>query len=296
MDKDQFDGLIAFKVVAEKKSFTEAARALKVSGAAASKMISQLEKKMGVSLFTRTTRTVSMTEAGTSFLKEIGPAIDHIITSQENLKSLAHKPSGTLRINIPGAIYPAFFASFVKKFCEKYPDIKVELYASDQASDIFEDGFDAGIRVSDILAKDMVAVKIQGPVRFVTVASPDYLKRRGQPTHPKDLLTHDCIRLRFGAGENIYDKWEFEDKGREFEVRVNGSLILNDSLLMRHAALEGAGIIYTIYDLIEPDLKTKRLALVLKKFHVSSGGYYLYFPKRSQVAPKLRAFIDELKR
>lgn len=171
----------------------------------------------------------------------------------------------------------------------------VDLYSADQATDIFESGFDAGVRDSDIVAKDMVVLKLFGPIKFVTVASPKYLDKTGRPKHPKDLLTHNCIRHRFGSGTSIYDNWEFQNKGKDFEVRISGSLIFNDSLLILKAALEGAGLMYAPFELIKEYIQKGKLEIVLSSFHVSSEGYYLYYPKISQVSPKLRAFINHFK-
>ncbi|MEA9358409.1 LysR substrate-binding domain-containing protein [Bacteriovorax sp. PP10] len=295
MDKDQLDGLLALKLVAEKRSFTAAAEELRVSSPAISKMITQLEKKMRITLLTRTTRAVSLTEAGKRFLDQAGPAIEQIIIAQEDAQSFAKKPSGVLRLNMPGTFYSGYLFPYINSFAEKYPDITIDIYSADQVSDIFEAGFDAGVRHSDILAKDMVALKLFGPIRFVTVASPKYLDKVGRPKHPKDLLTHNCIRHRFGNGANIYDKWEFQNKGKEFEVRVNGSLIFNDSLLIVKAALEGAGLMYTTFDLVKEHIQDGKLEIVLNSFQVTSEGYYLYYPKLSQVSPKLRAFINHFK-
>lgn len=295
MNTSQFDGLLAFKLVVEKKSFTAAAEALKISPAGVSKLITSLERRMRVSLLTRTTRSVSLTEAGERFLKEAGPAIDQILAAQENAVSTLQKPAGVLRLNMPSIFYPAYFKKYVNTFVERYPDVLVEIYAEDQASDIFENGFDAGIRHSDILAKDMIAIKLFGPIKFVTVASPSYLKKMGRPNHPKDLLNHKCILHRFGHSSGIYDKWEFSEKGKDIEVRIQGTLILNDSILERYAALDGAGILYTVWEAVEEDVKNKKLELILNSYHVESDGFYLYFPRKAQSQPKLRAFIDHIK-
>ncbi len=295
MDKDQLDGILALKLVAEKRSFTAAAEELRISSPAISKIISQLEKKMKVTLLTRTTRTVSLTEAGTRFLEEAGPAIDQIISAQENARNSAKKPSGILRINMPSIFYPAYFNHYINTFVEKYPDVVVDIYSQDQSIDIFEKGFDAGIRPSDILAKDMIALKLFGPIRYVTVASPKYLKKMGRPAHPKDLLSHKCILNRFGDGSSIYDKWEFDEKGKEFEVKVSGPLIFNNPFSIVQAAVDGAGIIFTDFEIVKDLIKDKKLELILSSYHVQSDGYYLYFPKRSQVSPKLRVFIDHFK-
>ncbi|MDD0852143.1 LysR family transcriptional regulator [Halobacteriovorax sp. GB3] len=295
MNKDQFDGLIAFKVVSEERSFTSAAEKLQISPPAVSKMISQLEKKMGVTLFTRTTRTVSLSEAGRLFMEEVGPAIDQIMNAQNRAKSFSKVASGTLKINMPGVLFPYYLAKIIPGFLKKHPDVTVDLYSDDQASDIFDKGFDAGVRTGDIIAKDLTAFKLFGPVKFVTVASPEYLKEMGTPKHPRDLLEHNCIRHRFGSGNSVYEKWEFEDKKKEFAVTISGNTILNTSESIRHACLQGIGIAYTEFGNVEKDIKQGKLILILKNYHAQESGYFLYYPNRSQVSPTLRAFIDYIK-
>lgn len=291
---DQLNGLIAFKEVAEKRSFTLAADALGISPSAVSQIVKQLEERVGVSLLSRTTRSTSLTEAGERFLTSASPAIDQILASIEEVKSYAEKPSGLLRINTPRTIFQSYLSPLITSFQKKYPDVMVELYFEDQTSDVVENGFDAGIRLSDILAKDMVAIKLFGPIRFVTAASPEYLNKMGRPKHPKDLLSHNCLRVRFG-NSGMYDKWEFENKGREFKVQVKGSLICNDSLALKTLAVEGNGIIYTTEDSIKDLVKENKLETLMNQYVTTSTGFYLYYPKRSQVLPKLRAFIDHLK-
>lgn len=295
MKTDQFDGILALKLVAERKSFTAAAEELQVTPPAISKMIALLEARLKISLLTRTTRSVSLTEAGQRFLDQAGPAMEQIITAQETAAASINKPSGLLKLNMFSLFYPYYFNHYINSFVEKYPDVHVEVYSEDQAFDIFEKGFDAGIRPSDILAKDMIAIKLFGPVRYVTVASPKYLDKMGRPKHPKDLLNHNCIKHRFGHGTAVYERWEFADKGKEFEVRIDGSLTFNDAILEKYAALDGAGILYTVYEAVAEDIKNKKLELILNSFHVESDGFYLYFPRRSQLQPKLRAFIDHIK-
>lgn len=295
MKKDQFDGLIALKLVAEKRSFTAAANELNVSPAAVSKMISNLEDKMGVTLVTRTTRTVNLSEAGRIFLEQAGPAMNQIINAQENAISFGKSPSGVLRINMPAILYPYYLRPYIDSFLKKYPDVSVDIFADDQASDVFEHGFDAGVRTDDILAKDLVALKLFGPIQFVTAASPEYLKKNGTPKHPKELLNHNCVRHRFGTGTNLYDKWEFEEDGTEFRVNIKGNLILNNSFNIREAAIHGAGVIYTELGNIEKDIKEGKLKQILNAFVVESSGYYLYYPHKQHVSPALRAFINHFK-
>jgi DNA-binding transcriptional LysR family regulator len=292
MEKNQLDGLLALKLVADKRNFTAAANALRVSPQAISKMIKELEKRMGVTLLTRTTRTTSPTEAGERFLRQAGPALDQILLAMNDAVSFSVKPTGRLRLNVPPVIYANYLKRIVTTFIKKYPEVSVELCFENAATDIFKRGFDAGIRVSDILAKDMVALKLFGPVRFVVAGSPKYLNKVERPKHPKDLLTHDCIRV--GVGERVYDRWEFESKGKAFEVQVKGSLITNDSNLALEAAVDGYGLVYTNEDGITDKVESGKLEIVLNQFAPNSDGYYLYFPQRSQVQPKLRAFIDHI--
>lgn len=293
MDKDRLNGLIALKLVAEKRNFSSAASELEVSPSAVSQMIRQLESKLGVTLLVRTTRTTSLTEAGQRFLAQMGPALDQILVTMDEISTLGTKPSGLLRLNMPRAIYPVYLAPIISSFTKKYPDVTLELFFEDVASDVFEQGFDAGIRLSDILAKDMVATKLYGPVKFITAASPKYLDKAGRPKHPKDLLSHNCIRIRLGGG--LYDRWEFEHKGKDFQVQVKGSLIFSDSLLMVDAAADGHGVIYTSEDIIRDKVKSGKLEVILSQYAAESEGFYLYYPNREQMLPKLRAFIDHIK-
>lgn len=294
MQTDRLNGLIALKVVAEKRNFTAAAQLLGISASAVSQAIKQLELRLGVALLARTTRSTSLTEAGERFLTQAGPALDQILHAMENVGTYAEKPSGLLRLNLPRAAYPTLMAPLIASFTKKYPKVTVELFFDDGLSDVVERGFDAGIRLSEMMAKDMVAMKLSGLIRFVTAGSPKYFNQRGRPQHPKDLLSHNCIRMRMGDTD-LYDRWEFEHKGKEFQVQVHGSLILNDTVLVVNAALEGQGIIYYPEELIQDKVASGKLEVVLEPFAATSGGFYLYYPKRSQVLPKLRAFVEHIK-
>lgn len=294
MNHDQLDGLIALKLVAEKRNFTAAATALGISPSAISQTIKQLESRLGIVLLTRTTRTTSLTEAGEKFLEQAGPAIDQILAALQDVKSYAQKPSGLLRINMPRAIYASYLEPIILSFTKKYPDLSIELFFEDATSDVVASGFDAGIRLSDILARDMVAMKLYGPVRFVVAGAPRYFKKMGYPKHPKDLLTHNCIRIRFGT-DKLYDRWEFMHRGKEFQVQVKGSLITNDYKVIQNAAINGMGLLYTSLDAISAKVAAGELEIVLDHYACTSTGFYLYYPKRSLVMPKLRAFIEHLK-
>jgi DNA-binding transcriptional LysR family regulator len=294
MKTDQLNGLIALKAVADKRSFTGGAETLRVSASAVSQSIKQLETRLGVALLARTTRSISLTEAGARFLDQAGPALEQILSAMENVGTYAERPSGLLRLNLPRAAYPNLMEPLITSFTKKYPDVTVELFFDDDLSDIVGSGFDAGIRLSEMMAKDMVTLRLLGPLRFVVAGSPKYLNKMGRPKHPKDLLSHNCIRLRVGPNE-LYDRWEFEDKGKDFQVEVSGTLIFNDSVLIKNAALQGVGVTYGAEELIRDKIESGKLEVVLGQYAAISGGFHLYYPKRSQVLPKLRAFVEHVK-
>ena len=294
MNKDQLDGLLALKLVAEKRSFTAAASELGVSPPAVSQIVKQLENRLGVALLARTTRSTHLTEAGERFLDQAGPAMDQILAAMQSVGEYAARPSGLLRLNLPRAVYPSYIAPLITSFLTKYPEISVELYFQDEETDVVAEGFDAGIRLSDTLAHDMVAIKLFGPVRFATSAAPKYLNKAGRPKHPRDLLKHNCLRVRFG-NTNLYDRWEYVEKGNDFSVHVSGTLIMNDVFMLVNAAVDGMGLLYTTEDSIADKLRSGKLETVLKPYAATSTGFYLYYPRRSQVLPKLRAFIDHIR-
>jgi DNA-binding transcriptional LysR family regulator len=292
--RNQLDGLLALKLVADKRNFTAAAEELGISPPAISKMIKQLETRLGVALLSRTTRSTRLTEAGERFLAQAGVALDQILAAMTDIGAYASKPTGLLRLNLPLFSYPSFLAPRVASFLRKYPDVSIELFFEETASDVVAEGFDAGVRDSDILARDMVAIKLFGPIRFVIVGAPGYFDRLGRPKHPKDLISHNCLRVRVND-DWIYDKWEFEQKGKAFHVQVKGSLIVNDAIQALNAASDGIGLMYVTEDVAKSRLVSGKLEIVLSHFAPTSDGYYLYYPRRSQVQPKLRAFIDHLK-
>lgn len=294
MNKNELDGLVALKLVAEKRNFTSAAEELGVSPSAISKMIRLLETRLGVTLLNRTTRSTSVTEAGEQFLSQAGPALEQIFAALKNVSAYASKPSGLLRLNIPLFSYAPYIEPLIASFLAKYPEVSVEIFFEDVASDVVEKGFDAGVRDSDILAKDMVAIKLFGPIRFIVVGSPKYLKKMGRPKHPQDLLGHNCIRVRVDD-DWIYEHWEFEEDGKAFQVHVKGSLLLNDTIHALNAACNSLGLMYVTEDFAKDKISSGKLEVVLNEFAPSSEGYFLYYPRRNQMQPKLRAFIDHIK-
>lgn len=293
MRLNQLNGLLALKAVAESKNFTAAAEQFGVSASAISQTIKQLEQRLGVALLARTTRSTSLTEAGEMFLNQAGPALEQILGAMNTIGSYADTPSGLLRLNMPKLVYVSHLAPVIASFLKKHPEISIELCFEDRPVDVVGKGFDAGIRLSDILAKDVAAYRLTGPVRFVTVAAPAYLQRAGRPKHPKDLLQHRCICPLLEGGP--YEWWEFEHKGKAFSVHVKPAVIMNDSELMLDAAADGLGVAYTTEDAAQTRLHTGELEMLLTEYTTVSTGFFLYYPQFSQALPKLRAFINHLK-
>lgn len=294
MKIDILNGLMALKIVAEKGNFTSAAKEMGVSTSAMSQTIKKLENKLGCTLLNRTTRSISLTEIGKNFLQQYKPSLENLINSIEQLGSFTGKPIGTLRLNLPHSSWITVLKPIISGFQKKYPEIILELFFEDSLIDMVKEGFDAGIRPSEMTAGDMTAIRISQPFKYVVAGSPYYFKKYGIPKHPKDLLNHNCIQYRFGNG-NIYKKWEFEKNGKDINVETKGNLVVNDSFVMIESGLNGLGLFYTTKDHIEKYLETKELVIVLEDYSPHSEGYYLYYPSISQVSPKLRAFIDYIK-
>jgi DNA-binding transcriptional LysR family regulator len=291
MKLNQLDGLVAFWRVAEHRGFSAAAAALEVSPSALSQAIRQLEARLGVRLLNRTTRSVSLTEAGEAYLSRIGPAIGDVLEASEQLHALQGRPSGVLRINAARISIAMVLQPLLAGFLEANPGVQVELTNDEGYVDIVERGFDAGVRLGESVQKDMVAVPLGGPVSVAIVGSPTYFKRQPAPRHPAELVDHNCVRFRFSGSGAIY-KWEFQVDGRLVEYEIGGSLTISDSLFSTEAALQGLGLAYTFEQLAQPYIRTKRLKRVLSEFSPTFPGFYLYYPSRRQQPAKLKAFVD----
>jgi DNA-binding transcriptional LysR family regulator len=288
---NQLDGLIAFWKVAQHRGFTAAAAALEVSPSALSQAIRQLEARLGVRLLNRTTRSVSLTEAGEAYLSRIGPALGEVLDAGEQLHALQGRPSGVLRINAARISVAMALQPMLAGFLKAYPAVQVDLTNDEGYVDIVEGGFDAGVRLGESVQKDMVAVPLGGPVRVAVIGSPDYFKRHPAPQHPRDLVHHNCVRFRF-SGSGAIHKWELEVEGRIVEYEISGSLTIGDSLFSVEAALEGIGLAYTFEQLALSHIRAKRLERVLSEFSPTFPGFYLYYPSRRQQPSKLKAFVD----
>jgi DNA-binding transcriptional LysR family regulator len=287
----QLDGLIAFWKVAQHRGFSAAAAELEVSPSALSQSIRHLETRLGVRLLNRSTRSVSLTEAGEAYLARIGPALGEVVVAGEELNVLQGRPAGTLRLNAARVAIAMVLQHRLAGFLQEYPDVQIELTNDEGFVDIVDRGFDAGIRMGESVQQDMVAVPLGGPVTMVVVASPAYLKRCPAPRHPDELHRHNCVRFRGSATGAIY-KWEFEVGGRPVEYEVHGGLTISDTLFSIDAALEGVGLAYTFAQLAEPYIRAKRLKRVLAKFSPTFPGFYLYYASRHDQPTKLKALIE----
>lgn len=285
-----FDGLVAFVRVAEAGSFRRAAETLGISPSALSQTIRNLEARVGAPLLARTTRRVGLTEAGERLLQGVRPALQAVDDALQAARALNATATGRLRLTMPTAVATLLIAPLVRQFCAAHPVLEVEVHADDTTTDIVADGFDAGIRLGESLAQDMVAVRLTPGFRFAVLGAPEYLARRGIPRQPRDLDRHDCIRLRHPNGGAL--RWEFIDRRRRYAIDVHGQLLVNQAGLALEAASIGAGLAYLAQPLAAAALADGRLETVLTRHMPSTDGLFLYYPSRAQRLPKLRAFID----
>jgi DNA-binding transcriptional LysR family regulator len=289
----RFAELSAFVAVAELSSFTKAAQQLGISTATLSQTIRALEESLGVRLLNRTTRSVSPTEAGERLLVQLRPLLDGFDTAIESVNTFREKPAGHLKLTMPPPVAQFVLRPLLARFTEQFPQITLEISAQSALADIVAERYDAGIRVSSLLAKDMIAMRITDEVRYAVVASPAYLARRGRPQGPADRHTHSCIRLRLSAG--MFIPWKFIIQGRTVEVEVEGPLIVDDPDLVVSAALDGIGITYIDEDYVASNIVDGRLVRVLEDAVLpTTDGFFLYYSSRRQNSAALRAFIDFL--
>lgn len=287
----QLDGLMAFWKVAEHRGFSAAAADLEVTPSALSQAIRQLEARLGTRLLNRTTRSVSLTEAGQAYLARIAPAIVEVLDAGEQLHALQGQPSGLLRINAARISTVMVLQPLLAGFLRAYPDIQIELSNDEGYVDIVEQGFDAGVRMGESVQKDMIAIPLGGPIGIAIVGSPAYFRRHPRPAHPSDLVNQNCVRFRF-SGSGAIHKWELVVDRRIVEVEIGGNLTVSDSLFNLEAALDGISLAYVFEQLAAPHIKRRRLVRVLEEFSPTFPGFYLYYPSRRNQPSKMKAFVD----
>ncbi|HWX67811.1 MAG TPA: LysR family transcriptional regulator [Rhodanobacter sp.] len=308
MRDDHTAALRTFHTIARHASFTRAAAELEVTPSALSQTMRQLEQRLGVRLLQRSTRKVGLTEAGQLFLERIAPALADIDGAVEALRQHGDHPAGTLRITASQSLFDQLIAPMLGDFLRAYPDVTLDLVVDSALTDLVAEGVDAGIRLGERLARDVVAIPLGGPVRAVVAGSPAYFAKHGRPQHPRELQQHACARFRYSSGA-IY-RWEFAHKhgsykrsgnkagaqrGRWFEIDVAGPLITNEPTLQIRAALDGLLLVHVLEPMVREHIATGRLQTVLDAWLPPFEGFYLYYPSRLQVPPKLRAFIDFLR-
>nr|WP_205932437.1 LysR family transcriptional regulator [Rhizobium leguminosarum] len=285
---------MVFLVVARERSFTKAAAKFGVSQSALSHTLRQLEQRLGVRLLTRTTRSVSPTEAGERMLQSIGPLFDEIGSALDGLNILRDQPAGTVRLTAGDYQIQCYIWPKLRTFLQQYPDIRLELDVNYGLQDIVSEGYDAGVRFGEQIAKDMISVRIGPDVRFAVVAAESYFASRDIPRHPKDLMHHRCINLRLPTYGGLY-AWEFEENGREIKVRVDGQLVFNTIYNVLEAALDGFGFAYVPEDIAKLHLGTGRLHRFLEDFSPYWEGFHLYYPSRRQSSPAFSLLVNALR-
>lgn len=290
---NSFSGLTEFLAVAECGSFRAAAARVGVTPAAISQAVKALETRVGMPLFLRTTRSVALTEAGTSLLARLRPAATEIDGALGDLSVSRGQPAGILRLSVPRIALDLVLFPLLPHFRRAHPGVRIEVDVNDAFVDMMESGFDAGIRIGNVIERDMVAVRLTRNFQWCVVGSPDYFAARGKPRTPKDLLDHECIGYRFPTAKTVY-RWQFREKGRDYSVDVAGGVVVNDHLSLVALAKTGLGLAYTADPVAERELSAGTLQAVLRPYLPTTQGLHLYFPGRSQAQPKLRAFIDFL--
>lgn len=294
MPRTDLNDIVAFLAVARERSFTRAAAQLGVSQSALSQTLRGLESRLGLRLLTRSTRSVAPTEAGERLLRAAGPRLEEIESELAALSELRDKPSGTIRITAHDHAIRAVLWPALETLLPDYPDIKVEIVIDYGLTDIVAERYDAGVRTGEMVAKDMIAVRIGPDMRTAVVGAPSYFATRPKPKTPRDLTAHGCINLRLPTHGGLY-AWEFEKGKRELRVRVEGQLVFNGTDPMLDAALAGAGLAYVPGDTVRPYLADGRLIRVLADWCPPYSGYHLYYPSRRQPTPAFTLLVDALR-
>ncbi len=294
MDRDLLAHLPVVVAVARQKGFAAAASALNMSASAVSHAVKSVEDRLGEPLFARTTRSVSLTEAGAKLIATIDAALEDIGSAVESMTAARGAVTGTLRINAPHAAFSMGLTRVIAKLAWEQPRLTVEVHTNEAFVDIVAQGYDAGIRLGEFVQQDMVTVRLTQPFDVIMVASPDYLRAKGEPASLADLARHNCIGYRLQSSGSLYE-WHLAEGGQELRVATSGSAVVTDATSARELALAGVGIAYLSEPMARDDLRAGRLKWLLPQAASHEGGLFVYFPRRASLAPKLRAFLDAAK-
>jgi DNA-binding transcriptional LysR family regulator len=291
MNPAPFVPLQSFLVVARLRSFSSAARELGVSRSAVSQAVRQLEEQLRVVLLARTTRSVSLTDAGRQLVESAGPAVRQTIAALTEVSAKPGETVGRLRLSVPRAPVPSIIQPAVTKFRQRHPRIEVEVTVEERFVDLVAEGYDAGVRLTEAIERDMVQVRLTDAFRFIVVGAPEYLARSGTPQRPEDLLRHECITFRSKTTGALY-AWELERGKRTWRLPVRGGVVSNDAELNVSFAAQGLGLAYAFEPMVKEQLRTGRLVQVLEPYAPTVPGFFLYFPSRTQRTTPLRLFVD----
>ena len=280
-----------FVAVAQARSFRAAGDRLGVTRSAISQAMRKLEDELGTALLRRTTRSVGLTEAGEAFLARVAPAVAELEAAAGEAADRTTRPSGVLRLAVSSIAESFLSGPMLTAFRERHPEVRLDIFVTDEEIDVIAGGFDAGVRLGEVIEQDMIAAPVSRPQRQIAVGSPAYLERAGRPRHPRELTAHRCIGWRRAPGLAPY-RWEFAEGEREFDVAVHPEITTNDMLLMIRMAVAGAGLTFGMVETFAPWIARDELEPVLAEFCPSFAGFYLFYPNRQNLAPKLRALID----
>jgi DNA-binding transcriptional LysR family regulator len=302
MTPDALDGLVVFAAVAESKNFRVAGERLGVSASAVSQALRKLEGRVGVPLVHRTTRSVSLSEAGQRLYAAVRPALAEVESAVASVGELGDAPRGTLRLLVGPDVDPVFAGPLLASFITSYPEVKLDLVVSDAIVDVVSLGFDAGIQLGEVIDRDMIAVPVTGDIRMTVVGAPAYFARHSKPRHPRDLVRHECLNWHRAADAPPY-RWEFTEPGsdgrvgggREIAVAVPGRVLSTDSRINLGLARAGLGLTIVYEDMVRDDIARGTLEPVLERYCAPFPGYYLFYPERRQATPALRALIEHLR-
>ncbi|MGC4408640.1 LysR family transcriptional regulator [Rhizobium rosettiformans] len=289
------NALAVFALVAEEKNFRAAADRIGVTRSAVSQSIRKLEETLGIALLARTTRSVALTEAGERLYAQIAPSLVEMTDALEAASNLQRRPRGQLNLAVSSIAESFLSGPLLARFARQHPEVKLHVTVTDEEFDIVAEGYDAGVRLGEVIAQDMIAVPVSGDLRQLAVASPAYLEEFGTPAHPRELANHRCIGWRTSPRVAPY-RWEFAENGKEFSVAVTESITTTEMILMVKLAVAGAGITFGMEDSFAEPLARGELVAVLEDYCPTFPGFYLYYPSRRNMAPKLRALVDYLKR